>query len=285
MGEGIEALQPCFAALTDIALAVCAGALLLRAFMPGGLFARALSLGLAALGVGLCAGLWLGAASMSGTEGAAVWRAVPAVLAQTSFGHAALAAGLAWCVLLIVFAARGRISHWTHAAWCAIAVLCIARAASGHAMDEGWGAYAVWVHAAHVAAGAVWAGTVFLAAGLALSWRHWAVQERCEFARHISRIATWALIAVAASGAVNAWRMLGGSALSLDDSYTALLAGKLACVGLAVCMGGYNRWRVMPVLMEKGAARRFACVLAVEGLVLLAALLLAARLGATMPPM
>jgi hypothetical protein len=37
--------------------------------------------------------------------------------------------------------------------------------------------------------------------------------------------------------------------------------------------------------MEKGTARRFATVLLAEGLVLLGALLLAARLGSTMPPM
>jgi putative copper export protein len=93
------------------------------------------------------------------------------------------------------------------------------------------------------------------------------------------------LIAVAVSGVVNAWRMLGDAGVSLGEPYTALLVAKLACVGLAVCLGAYNRWRVMPVLTEKGAAGRFAAVLLIEGGVLLVAMLLAAKLGATMPPM
>ena len=285
MEQGIEALQPCFAALIDVALAVCLGGLLLRAFLPGAALARVFHVGLTAMAVGLSGFLWSGAASMSGTEGAAVWQALPVVLTQTSFGHAMLAACVAWCVFAAAFAMRRRVAFWSSAAWCALAFVCVARAATGHAMDAGWGSYAIWVHAVHIAAGAVWAGTVFVATGLAQSWRNWAVPQRLEVAHKISHTATLALASVAASGVVNAWRTLGESGIALSDPYTALLALKLACVGLAVCMGAYNRWRVMPFLMEKGVARRFAAVLLVEGLVLLVAMLLAARLGATMPPM
>ncbi len=285
MEQGIEALQPCFAALIDVALAVCVGGLLLRVFLPNAALARVLSLGLVAMALGLSGNLWVAAAAMSGTQGAAVWQALPVVLMQTSFGHAALVAGLAWCVFMAAFAMRRRTVIWPRAAWCALAVVCIARAATGHAMDAGWGSYAIWVHAVHIGAGAVWAGTVFVAAGPAQSWRNWAVPQRMEVARKISHAATLALVLVAASGVVNTWRTLGEAGISLSDPYTALLAAKLACVGLAACMGGYNRWRVMPVLMEKGTARRFAAVLLIEGAVLLAALLLAAKLGTTMPPM
>ncbi|HEX7640942.1 MAG TPA: CopD family protein [Burkholderiaceae bacterium] len=282
---GIEALQSCFAALTDIALAICAGGLLWRRFFVKELLAGALSIGLIAMAAGLIGGLWAEAAAMSGAEGVAVWQAVPLMLTQTAYGHAALLGASAWSLFLLAFLVRRRFAAWPIGAWCALALVCAARAASGHANDAGWGGYAIWVHALHIAAGCVWVGTVILAAGKALSWRSWAVPERVEFAEHISRAATLALVTVAASGAVNTWRMLGEAGISLRDDYTALLAAKLACVGLAMCMGGYNRWRVMPVLMEKGAAKRFATVLLMEGAVLLGAMLLAAKLGSAMPPM
>jgi putative copper resistance protein D len=285
VGDSVEALQASFAALIDIALALCVGGMLFRGFLAKGLAGSVLGPGLASMAVGLVGNLWAVAASMSGTEGAAVWQAVPLMLTQTAYGHAILLATLAWIVFIVALLLRQRFAIWSKLAWVAFALACIARAASGHANDAGWGAYAIWVHALHIASGCIWAGTVFLAAGLAMSWRTWAVPQRMEFAQTISRVATFALVAVAASGAVNTWRMLGGAVFSLEDAYTRMLTAKLACVALAMAMGGYNRWRVMPALMEKGAAKRFAAVLLLEGAVLLAAMLLAAKLGTSMPPM
>ena len=284
MGESAEALQACFAGLIDIALAICTGALLLRSFMAREIQAHVLCLALIAMAIGLGGSLWAAAASMSGAEGAAVWQAMPAVLTQTAYGHATMFAGMAWCGLLGAFLVRHR-AAWAHVAWCSIAILCVAHAAGGHAIDAGWISYAIWMHALHIAGGCVWAGTVFLAAGLALSWRSWDVAQRLTFARRISRAATFALAVVAVSGALNTWRMLGISGISFSDSYTVLLAAKLVCVGFAMCLGGYNRWRVMPVLMEKGSARQFAAVLLIEAAVLSVAMVLAAKLGTTMPPM
>lgn len=287
MVDSVEALQSSFAALIDLALAICVGGMLLRGFLAKGMVGSVLGLGLglASMAVGVVGNLWAVAASMSGTEGAAVWQAVPLMLTQTAYGHAILLAALAWVVFLVALLLRQRFAIWSKLAWVAFALACIARAASGHANDAGWGAYAIWVHALHIASGCIWAGTVFLAAGLAMSWRGWAVPQRMEFAQTISRVATFALVTVAASGAVNTWRMLGGAVFSLEDAYTRMLAAKLACVALAVAMGGYNRWGVMPALTKKGAAKRFAAVLWLEGAVLLAAMLLAAKLGTSMPPM
>src|SRR5271165_4395625 len=122
MGGGIEALQPCFAALLDLAIAICAGALLLRGFIGGAMLSRVLRLGLAALAFGLAGSLWVESASMSGMEGAAVWQAMPTVLAQTAFGHATLLAGLAWMLLLGVFLLRRRLAAWANPAWSSLAL-------------------------------------------------------------------------------------------------------------------------------------------------------------------
>jgi putative copper resistance protein D len=285
MGDGVDALQSCFAALIDLTLAIAAGGMLLRAFIPHALFARVLGLCLAFTGIGLLGNLWAESASMSGAEGAAVWQAMPLVLAQTAYGHAALMAALAWTVSLVALLLRERLAAWPVVVWCALALVGIARAASGHAMESGWDSYAIWVHALHIAAGCIWAGTVFLSAALALSWHNWSVPQRLALAQKISSAATIALVVVAASGAANTWRMLGGTGIELDDAYTRLLAAKLGCVALAMGMGGYNRWRVMPALTEMGSARRFTAVLLMESVVLAAAMLLAAKLGTTMPPM
>jgi putative copper export protein len=285
MGEGVEALQPCFAALIDVTLAVLVGGSLLRVFIPRDTRAKVLGLGLAFMGIGQVGCFWAKTASMSGAEGAGVLQAMPVVLMQTAYGQAALVAGLAWIVTLFALLGRRRFAAWPKVIWCSLVAVCVARAASGHAIDGGWGGYAIWVHAVHIMAGCVWAGTVFLAAGLALSWRDWAVPQRLELAQKISHTATCALVFVAVSGVVNTSRMLGSAGFMLNDNYTMLLAAKLACVGLAMGMGGYNRWRVMPRLTEKGTAQRFAAVLLIESAVLSATMLLAAKLGTTMPPM
>lgn len=285
MGENAESLQAGFAALIDLALAICAGGLLFRRFLQRDMLSGVFSIGLSVMAVGLVGNLWAEAASMSGLDGKAVWQAVPTMLLQTEYGHATMFAGLAWCIFQAAFLLRRHLGMWPAASLCSLATVCVARAASGHAIDAGWSSYAIWVHALHIGAGAVWSGTVVIAAGKACSWRNWAVPERFEFAQAISRTATLALVSVAASGAVNTWRMLGKADIALHNTYTALLAAKLLCVGLAMCMGGYNRWRVMPVLMERGAAKRFAAVLLLEGAVLLGVMLLAVRLGSTMPPM
>lgn len=274
-----EALQPWFAGLLDLALALQLGAWILRGHVPGGLPRLLLPASLGLLAIGLLGLLWMEAAAMSGTALDEAQVAIPTMLGQTGFGHMCLLAVLAWCGLLLAFLILNRL-----VAWLALAVFFCARAAMGHAMDQGWASYAIWVHALHIAAGAGWVGIVLLAAGLMRS--AWSAAQLSAFAQCLSRVATLALVVVAASGAIDAWRMLAISGISFDDAYTQVLGAKLACVVLAVCMGAWNRWGVMPRLkQEVKAARRFAWVLLLEGAVLLAAMSLAAKLGTTMPPM
>lgn len=274
-----EALQPWYAALLDLMLALQAGAWLLRKHVPGGLPRWILPAGLAMLGTCLIALLWSEAAVMGGTSMAEALPAIPLVLQQTGFGHMALVAGLAWCGLLAAWLADKRI-----VAWLALAVFCCSRAAMGHAMNQGWDSDALWIHALHIAGASSWAGCVFLAAGLIRMT--WSPRECRTFAGHLSRVATLALAAVAASGVTDAWRMLGPGGIVLDDPYFRTLVAKLCCVALAIGMGAWNRWRVMPALAcDAGAARRFALVLMAEGGVMLVAMVLAAKLGTSMPPM
>src|ERR1700761_1014353 len=145
MGDGVEALQSCFAALIDLTLAIAAGSMLLRSSISRDLLAKVFGLDLALTGIGLLGNLWAESAAISGAGGGAVWQAMALVLAQTAYGHAALMAAPAWAVSLVALLLRRRVAAWPVGVWCALALVGTARAASGHAMEGGWASYAIWV--------------------------------------------------------------------------------------------------------------------------------------------
>ena len=137
----------------------------------------------------------------------------------------------------------------------------------------------------HVLATGLWAGGVFAAALTVLRGAPDAL-DGARYAARLSTLATWALVGVALTGAAIAWHGLGGSLAPLapagELSWGVMLDVKLALVALAVALGGFNRLAVMPSLPE--SLPRFARVLRMEAVVLLAALVAAAWLANGEPP-
>jgi len=162
-------------------------------------------------------------------------------------------------------------------------VVAIAHANAGHAGANGltWLLPAMTVH---VLAMGLWAGAVF-AAVLAV-WRgEPPAVDGPRHAHRLSRLATASLLAVAVTGAASAWHALGGTLAPLAppaSDWSAALAVKLALVGVAIALGALNRFVVMPCLPASGA--RFARVLRVEAVVMLAVLVAAAWLANGEPP-
>jgi len=203
------------------------------------------------------------------------------VLTQTGFGHMQLVA-LAGCALLALagwwpaLTQRGRQSVFA----LGLIVLLLARAASGHVMDVGFFSLALLAHAAHIGAACVWVGSVCLGV--------WLLRDSASrgeiLAQRLSRLATWSLVAVFATGLLNVERLLSPWP-GMQSPYVELLGGKLALVLLAVGLGAANRWYYMARMPERAelALTWFGRVLRLEAGLLLLVLACAARLGMSMP--
>jgi copper resistance protein D len=237
--------------------------------------------------------LWLQAAVMSGTPLGDAGPAVAAVLTESHFG-------VAWsvgCAGALLVAASG-VARGRDTVPCAAGILLWAagKAAAGHAADSGDLSLREAVHVAHVVATALWAGSVIAAACLLQRVGrddHGAAEPRAAFCSALSHVATGAFVVVLATGLYNVLQdtaHVGTPLLGL--AWGRVLAAKLACVAFATLLGGWNRMVVLPDLQVRAERhdagfqalqRRFDTALAVEAVVMLAVLALAALLGHTAP--
>ena len=229
---------------------------------------------------------WMAVQSVALSDGPplAAIEAVGGIVTDTSFGHA-------WAIATSLLAACALLAHvkrWRPMPlrWLGVGVtlVAVAHANNSHAGANGLG-WQLPTMTVHLLATGLWAGAVF-AAVLAV-WRHAPhAVDGPRYARRLSRLATAALVAVAVTGVASAWHGLGGSfapLASVDAStWGFMLDAKLVLVGVAVALGAFNRLAVMPSL--PAAWPRFARVLRIEAVVLLAVLVAAAWLANGEPP-
>jgi putative copper resistance protein D len=291
--------------LLNLSLACLVGAAIATMWLRHGVspWARSLSVRLhGALGgavlsavLSYIAVLWLEAASMAEVPVAAAFPAVQSVISGTHYG-------LAWMIgagalLLLALSLPGR--RGTAAAavrLLALATFLYSRSMVSHAAAGGdftWAVAADWMHLVLVS---VWVGGVLVAGLAALRAEPADPQSRLEcaaYVRALSRSATIALAGIAVTGAFGIWRGLGAIGNAVGNPYATILLLKLVLVLCAAALGGLNRFIVMPALLKQlrqagpaqaGAGRRFALVLRVEAVLLIAALVAAAFLGSTSPP-
>ncbi len=151
----------------------------------------------------------------------------------------------------------------------------------GHSRAFAPSALLVATDVLHVSAGAVWLGGLI---GLVLSLRALAGRELLA-ARTLSRFSTVAgglLLAVAASGTVLGWRIVGSWTGLIDTAYGWLLLTKVAIALVVAAAGGWNRWRVLPsVRTAAGFGDRERAAAAMTRTVRVEAVLLVALLGVT----
>ncbi len=142
-----------------------------------------------------------------------------------------------------------------------------------------------WIHLVLISA---WVGEVFVAGVLTLAADPAErVDDRSDCMAYIDALstsATYALVGIVATGLASAWFNLGSPRALVGNPYGATLLAKLTLVALAVLLGGYNRFLVMPSLPAASALQRFRWVLRIEAVVLLGVLVLAAVLSSTSPP-
>lgn len=244
--------------------------------------------------------LWVEAASMAEVPLVEALPAVVSVLTATHYGlawmigAAALLVAGAVCAAELRFHAGGTASAVRITA---LGVLLYSRSMVSHAGAGGdftWALVADWVHLVLVS---VWVGEVIVAGLIVLrALPDAAPAGRSDCARYVdalSRNATVALAGIVVTGVASTWRALDSPAQLIGNPYGTALLVKLGLVLCAAALGGFNRFVVMPSLLASlrragqpghHAGRRFATVLHIEAIVLVAALIAAAVLTSTPPP-
>jgi len=218
------------------------------------------------------------ASSMAGVGARAVLPLLPAIVGQTQFGHHWL---IATPLMLAVVALSWRAGFTLWQAR-ALALLSAGQlllwAASGHAIDYGTAAIAAYL--VHELAAGLWLGSLL---GL------WLVAPTAggalgKVAPRVSQIAGWCVTGIVISGAYLAYCGLGLNLTHLlYSSYGRTLLWKLALVTGVVAIGGYNRYRLLPTLSDKVKSRELLRNVAVESLLLIVIIGVAARLANTPP--
>lgn len=242
--------------------------------------------------------LCLEAATMAEVPLAEAAPAVRLMLVSTHYGAAwgVGTAALAFASALLLLVPRHFVRGWAIGTTAALAVFWFARSMVSHAAGDGDLSMAVVANWLHLGLISLWVGEVLVAGLVVLPGASpetgAARRDRAAYVKALSNSATLALAGVAATGLFSTWQRIDGVNGLFASPYGRTLLAKLAVVGLAVLLGGFNRFFVMPGWLAAETAgrtaapllaRRFKLVLKVEGLVLFAALVLAVLLASTAP--
>ena len=257
-----------------------------------------------AMGVGLVAGLaatllslWQASATMADVPLLASGPSLWALFADTSYGRFGLASLLVLTLGAVLhFARRLRRQPMPHrAAFLGILVaFAICRVATGHAAENGLVGVATMAELIHVLSMALWSGSVIVAAWMVVPTcaRGAAPRSIAPYLTSLSSGATGALAAVLATGIYNAVRVLNQPAELVSTEYGWVMTTKLCFVGIAIALGGWNRFIGFPAVLaaaaepdtEKTRLHAITSVLRVESIALLIVLLAAGVLTASAPP-
>jgi len=241
--------------------------------------------------------LWLEAAAMAEVPPLQAAGAVWTLLTATHLGRAWSIGMAGLAVATAATCSRAaRNSRPVALTLLSLAVFWYTRSLASHAASDGDVSLRLLADWVHLNLTGLWVGAVLVAGAIALkpvgrmspADRH----ARVAYVASLSNAATIALAGIAATGLYAAWRGLGAWDRLLGNAYGNTLAIKVALVGVAAALGGFNRFVVMPAWRARASAgdpsdgllpARFRRVLWIESLVLLAVVVLAAWLAATPP--
>jgi putative copper resistance protein D len=170
----------------------------------------------------------------------------------------------------------------TTAVFCIAAGLLMLGSLAGHAIDHG--AAAVAIYFLHLAAAGIWLGGL---SGLCLGFWRGKLGDRWveSTAPRVSRAAGLSVAVLALTGLYNAYGTLG---FHLDDllysNYGRTLLIKLWLFGVLLCIGGYNRYRLVPSVKEARARTLLVRSVAIETVLMVVVVGVAAMLANTPPP-
>jgi putative copper resistance protein D len=251
----------------------------------------AMSVGLLVCITGIFLSLWTESAVMGDVTWLEAGPAFTQMLASTHYGHAG-AAALAFLViaLLVHLFRRGDVPSVSYLAVLSVLLFltAAARVTIGHAYEHGPFSIAVAVEWLHLVVMALWAGIVFVAGWLVLPRvlaGHSALTK--EVATYLSSMSNWAggaLAGILATGAYNAYRVLGSPSQLIEVDYGQVLTFKLCLVLIAIALGGFNKFVGLPRATLQRGLRTVITVLRAESVVLMLVLMAAAVLTSSAPP-
>ncbi|SMP52082.1 copper resistance D family protein [Noviherbaspirillum suwonense] len=251
----------------------------------------AMSAGLLVCITGIFLSLWTESAVMGDVTWLEAGPAFAQMLASTHYGHAG-AAALAFLViaLLVHLFRRGDVPSVSYLGILTALLLftAAARVTIGHAYEHGPFSVAVAVEWLHLVVMAFWAGIVFVAGWLVLP-RVLAGDSTPtkEIATYLTSMSNWAggaLAGILATGAYNAYRVLGSPSQLIEVDYGQVLTFKLCLVVIAIALGGFNKFVGLSVATSQRGLRTVITILRVESVVLLLVLMAAAVLTSSAPP-
>ena len=218
-------------------------------------FRRWRAAAVAALIVATVGELLTRARTMSGGDLAQVGAALPLVLTRTHFGAIWITRIVTLGLLVVLSRRRSRFLR-TAALLLSLGV-ALTGSLMGHAADWGDLSLTVLVDWIHAVAAAAWTGGLF---GLALTIKvdraAWPPVLLGLVAQRFSRLAGRCLLVVVATGIYNGWIQVPSlSALATTTYGRALVLKVVLALGLA-CLGGVNRYAVLPDLASDPARGR-----------------------------
>lgn len=168
----------------------------------------------------------------------------PGVLSQILADNVGIGTGVALLALLFVAVDAGKDRVVAGAGLVAVA---LALAIAGHTATTSPLAVAVGADAAHVAAGAVWLGGLVGLLVVVVARRRAGTSSAAAVLR-FSGVAGVALGAVAGAGGALGWTQVRTLDALVTTPYGQLLLAKVAVVGLIAALGGWNRYRLVPLV-------------------------------------
>jgi copper transport protein len=232
---------------------------------------RRLLVGAAATGL-LCslAGVVLQGALGGGVSlGSAFDRDIVEASLDTRTGEAwAIRAGL-WAAVLAVVALMRRPAFAPAAILMALAAaLVVSLPLAGHADTQEPQALLVPADVVHVIAAGAWLGGLVIL--VVAYWRRTHAPGAAEATRRFSSLALYAVLAIAAAGAAQAWFYLDGPGSLFTTTYGVSLLAKIVLLGAIVAIASGNRRRVRDLVRTGALKRAMRAEVAVAVLVLAA---------------
>jgi putative copper resistance protein D len=232
-------------------------------------------------------GLWAATAVMGGVSLLDATAMFWMMTTTTDYGHAGCItiAAMVAVSLFRAVPALGAARELLVAA--ALAVFAVTRASMGHAGEEGWWTASMASEVMHLIAIGIWAGVVFVSAWSAVGSTavNLSLAGTTRYLESMSKTATAAVAIILATGLLNAWQRIGTLANLSHGLYAGAFLVKVALVGVALLMGGYNKFFGMREAGKSSqGVRRVKFVLQCESIVLLAVLVAAAVMTSQQPP-
>jgi putative copper resistance protein D len=241
-------------------------------------------IGLIAVG----AALWASTAVMGGVTLLEAKDLFWQMLSSTSIGRAGYISLTALCLALVFRTLRTTAAWREWAVLAALAVFAFVRASMGHAGENGYWTLPFAAEVVHLSAVGVWTGLVAVSAWKVINAPLLNL-DNTSVSQYLASMSAAALVAVVASiatGLFNAWPRVGSlDSLLGDTMYANALLLKLALVGVALLLGGYNKFiGLARAQRSSDGVQKVKNILVVESVILILALVAAAVLTSQQPP-